>query len=57
MVQKPARAPAAMGMIPVKLVKPKEAELLFIAYFDWDHMDCIDLRYYRVKISTFDAHS
>ena len=28
----------------------------FIAYFDWDQMDYIDLRYYRVKIASFDAH-
>lgn len=42
---------------PVSLVKPGQAELLFIAYFDWDQMDYIDLRYYRVKIASFDTHS
>jgi hypothetical protein len=41
---------------PVNLIKPREAELFFIAYFDWDQMDYIDLRYYRVKIVSFDAH-
>jgi hypothetical protein len=42
---------------PVNLVKPGQAELLFIAYFDWNQMDYIDLRYYRVKIASFDAKS
>jgi hypothetical protein len=42
---------------PVNFVKPGQAELLFVAYFDWDEMDYIDLRYYRVKIARFDAHS
>jgi hypothetical protein len=41
---------------PINLIKPKQAELLFIAYFDWNQMDYIDLRYYRVKIVCFDAH-
>jgi hypothetical protein len=27
------------------------------AYFDWNHMDYVDLRYYRVKIARFDGHS
>ena len=31
--------------------------MLFIAYFHWDQMDYIDLRYYRVKIARFDTHS
>jgi len=31
--------------------------LLFIAYFDWDEMDYIDLRNYRVKIASFDVLS
>ena len=31
--------------------------MLFIAYFDWNQMDYIDLRYYRVKIASFDAHT
>jgi len=42
---------------PVNRIKPGEADLLFIAYFDWDRMDYVDLRYYRVKIIRFDAHS
>ena len=41
---------------PVNQVKPGEAELLFIAYFDWNRLDYADLRYYRVKIASFDAH-
>jgi len=41
---------------PVNLIKPREAELLFIEYFDWDELDYIDLRYYRIKIACFDAH-
>jgi hypothetical protein len=42
---------------PVNLVKPGQAELLFIAYFDWNQMDYIDLRYYRARIASFDIHS
>jgi hypothetical protein len=42
---------------PVNRVKPTEADLLFIAYFDWNRMDYADLRYYRVKITSFNAHS
>jgi hypothetical protein len=42
---------------PLNRVKPGEAELLFIAYFDWNRMDYVDLRNYRVKIARFDAHS
>jgi hypothetical protein len=41
----------------VNRVKPGEADLLFIAYFDWNRMDYVDLRYYRVKIIRFDGHS
>ncbi len=40
---------------PVNTIKPGQAELLFIAYFDWNEMDYIDLRYYRAKIASFDA--
>jgi hypothetical protein len=50
-------APAGYWDDPVNLVKPGQVELLFIAYFDWDEMDYIDLRYYRAKIASFDAHS
>ena len=42
---------------PVNLLRPDQAELHFISYFDWNLMDYIDLRYYRVKIASFDAHS
>jgi hypothetical protein len=42
---------------PVNRVKPGESELQFIAYFDWNRMDYVDLRYYRVKIIRFDGHS
>lgn len=58
MIQSPRPgAPTGYWDDPVNLVKPGQAELLFIAYFDWDQMDFIDLRYYRVKIASFDAHS
>jgi hypothetical protein len=49
-------APTGYWDDPVNLIKPKQAELLFIAYFDWNEMDYIDLRYCRVKIASFDAH-
>lgn len=57
MIQKP-RSETMSGYWddPVNLIKPKQAELLFIAYFDWNQMDYIDLRYYRVKIASFDDH-
>jgi hypothetical protein len=42
---------------PVNRVKPSESELQFIAYFDWNRMDYVDLRYYRVKIIRFDGQS
>lgn len=58
MIQKPRpEAPRGYWDDPVKLVKPGQAELLFMAYFDWNQMDYIDLRYYRVKIASFDTHS
>jgi hypothetical protein len=40
---------------PVNSIKPGQAELLFIQYFDWDRMDYADLRYYRVKIAAFET--
>jgi hypothetical protein len=40
---------------PVNSIKPEQAELLFIAYFDWNRMDYADLRYYRVRIASFGA--
>jgi len=58
LIQKPRPgAPTGYWDDPVNLVKPGQAELIFIAYFDWNQMDYIDLRYYRVKIASFDAHS
>jgi len=57
MIQNPRpEKPTGYWDDPVKLVKPGQAELLFIACFDWDQMNYIDLRYYRVKIASFDAH-
>jgi len=57
MIQNP-RPGASTGYwdSPVNLIRPREAELQFIAYFDWNRLDYIDLRYYRVKIASFDAH-
>jgi len=49
-------APTGYWDDPVNFIKPKEAELQFIACFDWNQMDYIDLRYYRVKIASFDTH-
>ena len=42
---------------PVNQIDPDDAELHFIAYFDWDQMDYVDLRYYRAEIAKFEAHS
>lgn len=57
MIQKP-RSGASTGYWddPINLIKLGEAELQFIAYFDWNQMDYIDLRYYRVRIASFDSH-
>src|SRR5580692_92 len=58
LIQKPRKgAPTGYWDDPVNLVEPSQAELLFIEYFDWNEMDYIDLRYYRVKIANFDTHS
>lgn len=57
MIQKPRPgAPTGYWDDPVKAVTPGQAELLFVAYFDWDQMDYIDFRYFRVSIKSFDAH-
>jgi hypothetical protein len=58
MIQNP-RPEAASGYWdhPLKTIKRAQAELLFLDYFDWNRMDYLDLRYYRVQISRFDAHS
>jgi hypothetical protein len=46
LIQKPRQgAPTGYWDDPVNLVKPGQAELLFIAYFDWNEMDYIDLQY------------
>jgi hypothetical protein len=58
LIQKPRQgAPTGYWDDPVNLVTPGQAELFFIAYFDWNEMDYIDLRYYRVEIASFDTHS
>src|SRR5437773_294827 len=35
---------------PVNHVNKSKCDLLFIDYFDWDQIDYIDCRYYRVRI-------
>ena len=37
---------------PLTEIKKDDLEMVFIDYFDWDDMDLIDLRYYRVRITT-----
>ncbi len=39
---------------PLKEIKPEQAELQFIEYFDWNRMDYVDFLYYRVKIANFE---
>jgi hypothetical protein len=57
MIQNPRpEAPTGYRDDPVNHIEPGEAELLFIAYFDWNQMNYIDLQYFRVKIASFDAH-
>lgn len=57
MIQNPRPgAPTGYWDDPVNTVKRGEAELVFIAYFDWNKMDYIDLRYYHVRINSFSAH-
>lgn len=41
---------------PLNIIKRGQAELCFMDYFDWNRMDYIDLRYYRVQIGRFDTH-
>ncbi len=38
---------------PVKEISSTDAELHFVDFFDWDRMDYIDFRYYRVRIAAF----
>src|SRR5258705_436239 len=56
MIQNP-RSEAATGYWdhPVNSIMPGQAELLFIAYFDWNRLDYAELRYYRVKIASFEV--
>ena len=42
---------------PVNRISPGEAVMHFLGYFDWNRMDYADLRYYLVRIATFDARS
>jgi hypothetical protein len=58
MIQNP-RAEAASGYWdhPVNRIKPEDAEMIFLGYFDWNLQDYLDLRYYHVKITKFPAHS
>lgn len=42
---------------PQNRISPGEAEMNFLAYFDWNQLDYVDFRYYRVKIARFDAKS
>lgn len=41
---------------PVNSVKRDDAEMMFLAYFDWNNMDYLDFHYYRVKIAKFETH-
>jgi hypothetical protein len=40
---------------PVNRLRPLEAELHFIQFFDWDKMNYIDLQYYMAGIAVFAA--
>jgi hypothetical protein len=40
---------------PLNNIRPGEAVLHFIAYFDWNRMDYVDFRYFRVKIAEFET--
>ena len=57
MIQNP-RSERATGYWdhPVNLIRPGEAKLLFISYFDWNRMDYAELRYYHVSIAEFGSH-
>ena len=56
MIQNPRREGSGYWDHPLKAIKQGEAELLFIEYFDWNRMDCVDFRYYRVQIGSFNGH-
>lgn len=38
---------------PISVLKPGEAILDFLDYFDWDPLGCIDFKYVRVRIRQF----
>ena len=38
---------------PIREVKPSQAELCFLDYFDWNSMSYLDFQYYRVRITAF----
>jgi len=40
---------------PVNRIRPGEAEMHFLEYFDWNRLDYLDFRYYRVQIAKFDS--
>ena len=40
---------------PVNRIGPGEADLHFLAYFDWNRLDYVDFRHYRVIIAKFDG--
>lgn len=42
---------------PLNRISPGQAEMHFIGYFDWNRLDCVDFRYYRVTIAKFDTKS
>jgi hypothetical protein len=41
---------------PISRLKPSEAMLEFVDYFDFDHLGCLDFRYVRARICDFPAH-
>ena len=51
-----ARKPYGYWDHPVKQITPGEAELHFVQCFDWNRLDYLDFRYYKVQIARFDAH-
>ena len=40
---------------PVGEIKPSDAELEFLDYFDWNSMGYVDFQYYRVRVAAFPA--
>src|SRR5579862_9081001 len=56
MIQNP-RPEAARGYWdhPVNRIKPGDAEMIFLGYFDWNVQDYLDFQYYHVEITKFAA--